>query len=159
MQGCLRIVAGNGEANHRLVTKGDGLLYEALAERAAPDDGASVVVLDGTSENLGCRCRCLVDEDDEGYVLVAAATIATILLTGRLTALGIDDEAVLGQELVGNLYGRLQVTACIAAQVDAEALEAFLRQLGQMPKMLYALGDYHVIHVGLPPVSFFRTRT
>ena len=64
-------------------------------------------------------------------MLVAAATIATILLTGRLTALGIDDEAVLGQELVGNLYGRLQVTACIAAQVDAEALEAFLRQLGQ----------------------------
>ena len=47
-----RVVAGDGQPHQRAVVKLDGLLHQALAERATPDDGAAVVVLDGTGENL-----------------------------------------------------------------------------------------------------------
>ena len=91
-----RIVAGYGEAYHGLVAKGNGLLYKTLAKGAAADDGATVIVLNGTGKNLGSRRRNLVDKHNERQVLVAAAAVAAILLARRLASLRVDDEPVLG---------------------------------------------------------------
>ena len=132
-----RVVAGYGEANHGVVAKLDGLLNQSLAKRATTDDGASVVVLNGTSQNLRGRGRPLVDEDDERYGGIGATSVAAILLARRLTSLGVDDKAVLGQKLVGYLHSRLQVTAGIAAQVDGEVAQTLLRQLGECDEQLW----------------------
>ena len=109
-----------------MVSKLDGLLYQPLAEGAPSDNGASVVVLDGTRQNLGGGGRALVDEYYEWNVLIGAAPVAAILLSGRLASLRIDDEAVFGQKLVGYLDSRLEIATRIAAQVDSEVLESLL---------------------------------
>ena len=114
-----------------MVAKLDGLLHEPLAKRTAPYDGATVIVLDGTGENLGGRSRSLIDEDHEWHLLIRAASVTTILLTGRLSALGIDNQLPLGEELIGNLHGRGQIAAGIATQVDDQIGEALLRELCQ----------------------------
>ena len=77
------VVAGNGEANHRAVVQRDRLLDETLTEGAAADDGAAVVVLDGTGKDFAGRSRLLVDEHHKGYLLVGATAVAAILLTLR----------------------------------------------------------------------------
>ena len=128
---CRSVVAGNGKTNHRPVVEGYRLLYEALAERAAADDGAAVVVLNGSRENLGCRCRTLVDENHERYVLIAAPAVAAILLPRRLATLRVYYQSALRQELVGYLNRRREITAGVAAQVDNQIAEVLLRQLGQ----------------------------
>ena len=56
------VVACDGEAYHRPVVKGDGLLYQSLAKRAPAYHGSSVVVLDGTSQNLCGRGGNLIDK-------------------------------------------------------------------------------------------------
>ena len=114
-----------------MVVELDGLLHQAFAERAAPDDGAAVVVLNGTGKNLRCRGRTLVDEHNQRNALIRASSVAAELLALRLAALRIDDKTVLGQELVGYLYSRLQIAACIASQVDGQIADVLLRQLGK----------------------------
>ena len=47
-----REVACHRETYHTAVRELDLLLHQALAERTAADDGAAVIVLDGTGENL-----------------------------------------------------------------------------------------------------------
>ena len=126
-----RVVACDGEAYHRTVGERDGLLHQSLAEGAPPDDGAAVVVLDGTGEDFAGRGRAFVDEYHEGDVLVAAAPVAAELLAGRLASLHIGDEPSFGHELVGHLHGRLHVSARVAAQVDGEVLQSLLRELCQ----------------------------
>ena len=78
-------------------------MHESLSERAAADDGAAVIVLNGSGENLRGRGRAFVDENHEGYLLVAAPAVALVLMAWRLAALGIDDELIGGQEFVDDL--------------------------------------------------------
>ena len=47
-----RVVAGGGQANHGTVVELDGALHQTFAEGAAPYDGAAVVVLNGSGEDL-----------------------------------------------------------------------------------------------------------
>ena len=132
-----RVVAGDGEADLAAVGESDLLLHEALAEGSAADDGAAVVVLDGTGEDLGRGGRGLVDEDDQRDGLIGAAPAAAVVAAGTLAALRIDDETVLGQKLVGHLYGALKVAAVVVAQIDDEAREALLRKRGQRGQHLH----------------------
>ena len=48
-----RVVMRHGEANHGAVGEVDGALHQTLAEGAAANDGAAVVVLNGTAHNFG----------------------------------------------------------------------------------------------------------
>ena len=64
-------------------------------------------------------------------MLVGAASVAVVVLSCRLASLGIDYEAVFGQEFVSHLHGSLEVSACVVAQVYYEALEAVVSQLSQ----------------------------
>ena len=63
--------------------------------------------------------------------MIASATIRAIVLARALASLRVDDELVLGQELVGYLYGTVEVAAGVVAQVDDEALEVALLEFGQ----------------------------
>lgn len=58
-------------------------------------------------------------------------TVGEIVLTWRAASLGVDDESLVGQELVGHLHGALQQAAGVVAQVDDEVLEALLLEVGQ----------------------------
>ena len=130
------VVACDGEAYHRAVGEANLLLNKTLAERTATDDGAAVVVLYGSGEDLGCRRRALVDKHAERQLLIRAVTVGTEVLTRRLAALHIHYELVLRQELVSHLHGRVHVSARIVAQVDDQVLEAFLRELSQRDEHL-----------------------
>ena len=55
-----RVVVGDGEAHHRTVRQIQRTLHQSFAIGSATDDGASVVVLDGTRNNLGSRCRIAI---------------------------------------------------------------------------------------------------
>ena len=91
------------------------MLHEALAEGAAADDGAAVVVLDGSGEDLGCRCRALVNEHYDGHVLEGAAAVGGEVLALGVDTFGIDHELACRQELVDHDDGRLHVAATVAA--------------------------------------------
>ena len=82
------------------------------------------MVLDGAREDLAGRGRALVDKDDEFAEGVKSCFRATPFLTGRVDALGEDDELVLGEELVDELDGGVEVAARVAAQVEDERLHA-----------------------------------
>ena len=49
------VVAGNGQAHHAAVLELNGLLHQSLAEGTTPDDGAPVIVLNGSGEDFGGR--------------------------------------------------------------------------------------------------------
>ena len=80
----------------------------------------------GTCKYLGRRCRHFVDEHNEWYLLVRAVSVGTVFLLRRLVSLRVDNEFVLGKELVGNLNCRCQIASCVVAQVYNEIFEALL---------------------------------
>ena len=50
--------------------------------------------------------------------------------------MGVDNEPVLRQEFIGNLYGRLQIATRVATQVDGQIPEVLLRQTGERNQQL-----------------------
>ena len=62
--------------------------------------------------------------------------IRGVVLSWRLASLGIDDELLGRQELVGHLNGTLEIATRIVAQVDDKVLEALLLQVGQGDEQL-----------------------
>ena len=47
-----RIIAGNGQTNHRLIVEGNRLLNQSFTKRATSDNRTTIIVLNGTSQNL-----------------------------------------------------------------------------------------------------------
>ena len=125
------VVSGNGEPDHRVVVEWYRLLHESLAKRAAPDDGGAVVVLHGSREYFRCRCRCLVDEHYERYMLIRPTSVAAVFLSWRFPSLGIYDESSLGQEFICHLISRVEESSEVAPQVDDQVFHTLLRQFGQ----------------------------
>ena len=56
---------GNSQTDHRTVWQIDGSLDKALAKGPASDDYATIVILNGTRDNLCRRGRIAVDEHDD----------------------------------------------------------------------------------------------
>ena len=123
------VVVCDGEAYHRTVGQVDGALDEALAVGATANNHASVLVLYGTSDNLGSRGRIFVDQHYHLSIHKLTVSIGTILLAWYSAAVGVDDELVLGQKLVGNLDGCLQIAAAVFLQVKNQALHTLCVQL------------------------------
>ena len=107
------------------------LLHQTLTEGTASDDGASVIVLNGTCQNLRGGGRALINQDYQRNILIGTASITTVILSGRLTPLGIDNQFPLRQELIGDLHSRGQITACITTQVDDQIREILLGEFGK----------------------------
>ena len=127
-RGC--VVARHGEADGRLVGEHDLLLHQPFAEGATAYDGATVVVLQGTGYDLAGTGRLAVDEHHHGHVFQHAATARIHVLPRAVAAFGIDDEAALGQELVGDVDGGGEVASRVATQVENELLHALLPEVG-----------------------------
>ena len=128
-RGC--VVAGNGKANHASVGKCHLLLNQPLTKRATADDSGAVVILHSTCKYLGCRCRSLVNQYHKWNFLIAAVPVADVILPLRFASLRINYQFVFGQKLVGHLHSRLQISACVVAQVNNQILKVALRQFGQ----------------------------
>ena len=69
-------------------------------------------------------------------MLIGSLAIAAEVLSWRLASLCVDDEFLVGQELVGHVDGCCQVSATVVAKVDTQVLESLLRELCQ--------GDEHL---------------
>src|ERR1043166_6440775 len=67
------IVARNRQTERRFVWKIDLPLDKPLAERRLTDDQPAVPILDRARDDLACRGRPVVDEDDQGNVGEAPA--------------------------------------------------------------------------------------
>ena len=106
-------------------------LYQTFAEGTTADDDATVVVLDGTRENLAGRGRAFVDEDDEFAGGVKPVFLAPPFLTRRVYAFGEDDKFVFGEELVDEFNGGVEVASRVATQVEDERLHALSLQFGK----------------------------
>ena len=153
-----RVVASYRQTYHAAVAKTYLLLNQAFAERTTTYYGATVVVLDGTSQNLGCRGGAFIYEDHKWNVLIGAMPRTHVVLTGLLATLGIYDTAILGQKLISYLDGGNHVSALVVAQVDDQVLAVFLRQfckcvyhftVSVLAKILYAyVACLLVEHVG-----------
>ena len=68
-------------------------------------------------------------------------SVRTIFLTGRLATLCVDDELVLRQELITDLYGSVKIAPRIVTKVDDEIVESLLRKRGQCYQQL-AIGGF-----------------
>ena len=153
-----RVVASYRQTYHAAVAKTYLLLNQAFAERTTTYYGATVVVLDGTSQNLGCRGGAFIYEDHKWNVLIGAMPRTHVVLTGLLATLGIYNTAILGQKLISYLDGGNHVSALVVAQVDDQVLAVFLRQfckcvyhftVSVLAKILYAyVACLLVEHVG-----------
>ena len=98
---------GNGEPNHRTVGQVDGTLNESFTKGATTHHNASVVVLNGTRNNLSSRGGIAIDEDYHLALGKESATISLILCTRHTTTLGVNDEVASIQELIGYLHGSM----------------------------------------------------
>ena len=131
-----REVTGNGQADHAAVGERNLLLDEALSERAPANNRGPVIVLHGSGENLRRRSRPLVDEHYQRDVLVGATAVGAILLAWRLASLGVDDQFLVGQKLIGHLNRTLQIATRIVTEVYDQVGEALLLKVGQGDEQL-----------------------
>ena len=58
-------------------------------------------------------------------------TVRLVILPWRLAPLRVDDQPVLGQELICNLHGALEIASRVVAQVYHQIFKAILRQFSQ----------------------------
>ena len=122
---------GDGEAYHGAVGQVDGALHQSLAKGASAYHLASVVVLYGTCNNLGCRGRILIDEHHHTPLSQTAVAVGHKVTTRHATAFGIDEEVAFRQELSCYVGCCLQIAAAVLLQVKHEILHALLLQLTQ----------------------------
>ena len=79
------------------------LYHQTFTEGATPNDRAPVIILDGTSQDLGSRSRALIHQHHQGNLLVRATSVGLIVLTWIAASFGIDNQLSLRQELIRNL--------------------------------------------------------
>ena len=130
------VVAGNGKTNHASVAELHRLLHKALAKGSAPDNRASVVVLNGPCEDFACTRTTFVHKHHNRELLEGAATIAMELFTRTLATFRIDNQLACRQELVYHLNGDVHIASTIAAKVHDELLHAFHIEVGKSDKHL-----------------------
>ncbi len=117
---CQRTVAG-AERNNRL--------YRALAERAGPDEGRALVIVQCTGHDLRSRCRSAVDQHDKRLALDEIAG-------SRREALGLLCGSASRRDNLAPRHERarhgdrlIEQSAGIIAQVDHVASQLFRRDL------------------------------
>ena len=76
------VVASCGEADLSSVVDFEHSLHQTLAEGAATDEGATIPILNGARDNLGCRRGIFVDKDYQRARSIASATTGDKILSG-----------------------------------------------------------------------------
>jgi len=123
------IVAGNGEPQGGPVGEKNLLLHQPLAEGSAAYHHAPVVVLDSPGQDLAGRSGELVDNDGHGGVDAAPLGGGVNILPWASFPLGVHNKLALGEELVGDVGGGIEVSARVAPKVDDNLFHPLLLQL------------------------------
>ena len=105
-------------------------MHEALAEGAAADDDAAVVVLHGAAHDFGGRGGVFVDEDGEAALTEEAVAAGTQLRVFSRAALRVDHQTAAREKFAGDINGRAEIAAAVDAEVEDEFLHALFLQLG-----------------------------
>ena len=126
-----RIVTGYGQPYQAMVRELNLLLHQSLSERASSDNHGPVIVLQRSSQDFGGRGRPFVDEHHQGQLGILSRPIGIIVSAGRFASLGIDDELLLAQELIGDGHGGIEISTRIVPEVNHQVAESLLGELGQ----------------------------
>ena len=108
-----RIIMGNSETDHRPIRHVDRPLDKSLAKGTTPNDYTSILILNGTSDNLCGRGRITIDKHDDLTFLENATTICCILGSRSFPALSIHNQVSSLQKFVGYINGSLQIATTI----------------------------------------------
>ena len=136
-----RVVAGSGQLQARVRAERPHGLHRALAESLAAQDGAALVILQGTRHDLAGGSRTFVDQHHQGNGFqrcgqppqrIGASALVELgrclvdeLAFGQL-AIGGNHRDVLGQERGRHRDRSVEQAARIVAQVEHHALEVWL---------------------------------
>ena len=123
-----RIVMGDGETNLAAIIEGQRTLHQSLAEGSATNHYATVLILDGSGNNLGGRSGKLIGEHHHLAIAPSAVSLRLVFLARRCTTAGINDEIALLQELVGYLSRSLKIASTIILKVEDKILHSLLFQ-------------------------------
>ena len=118
----------DSEADHRSVRHIDRSLYKSLAKGATPNDHSSVLILNGSRDNLCSRSRIAIDEHNDLTFLELAAAIGRVLRSWGLPSLSINNQVTFLQKLVGNIDGSFQIATTILLQIENEVLHTSFPQ-------------------------------
>ena len=119
---------GDGQTDHTAVGQVDGALHQSFSKGTSTDDDTAVLILDSSGENLCGRGGQLVHQNHHLTCGHRATPRSMILLALHFTALSINDEVAILQELIGNRHGSLQISAAIILQVEDQPLHTLLLQ-------------------------------
>ena len=123
------VVAGRGQPHRALVGQVHVLLHQALAEGAAAHHQPPVVVLDGSGQDLAGAGRTFIDQHRQRHVLQQTAVRGAEVPPWTVTAFRVHDHPSFGQELIGQVDGRVEVASAVAPQVQDKALHAAGQQV------------------------------
>ena len=132
---------GNGQPDHRAVRQINGTLYQAFTERATTDNDATVLILDGSRDNLCGRGCIAVNQYYHLAVHEDTVTIRRIVCAGSPAPFRIDNQVIFLKELIRNIHGSLQIATAILLQVEDQMLHPLpLQFLQTLQKLLMGGG-------------------
>ena len=123
-----RIIMGDGEANLAAIIEAERTLHHSLAEGSATYHYSTILILDGSGNNLCGRSCKLIGKHYHLTLAPSSVSLRLVLLTGSCTTTGINDEISLLQELVGYLSRCLKVAATIILEVEDKVFHSLLFQ-------------------------------
>ena len=118
----------HGETHHGTVREIDRTLHKTFTKGPTTNDGATVLILQGSRDDLSGRSRKLIDKHDDLTILQRTVTLSNKLGARCHTTLRVDDKITFLQELIRYLHGSLKITAAIVLQIEDEVLHALLLQ-------------------------------
>ena len=119
---------GDGETNLAAIIKGQRTLHQSLAEGSATNHYTTVLILDGSGNNLCGRSCKLIGKHYHLALAPSAVSLRLVLLAWSCTTAGINDEIALLQELVGYLSRSLKIASAIILKVEDKVLHSLLFQ-------------------------------
>ena len=148
----------NGQANHGTIWQVDRSLDEAFAKGSTSDDNASVVVLNGSRDNLSSRCRIAVNQDNDLAFGEQSSTLGLVFGPLSPAPVGVNNKIASLQELLRNLYSCLEIASAILLQIENKRLHARLRQFVHTLDELIVrcstkTADTDVAHLGTNHIS------
>ena len=134
-----RIIMCDGEANLAAIIEGERTLNQSLAEGSATYHHSTILILNGSGNNLCGRSCKLIGKHYHLTLAPSSVSLRLILLTGSCTTTGINDEISLLQELVGYLSRCLKVAAAIILKVEDQVFHShFLERIHRRSHLLVA---------------------
>ena len=106
-------------------------MHEPLAKRATTDNRATIVILQGSGQNLTRRGTILVNQYGNLQILRRAHAVGILTQLTMVAILGVDNQLLLVQELVGDEDGLIEEPARVAAQVENQFRHPLTTQFQQ----------------------------